>query len=66
MCADLSIQEIKCICEAEITHGRVSMLATIGYLVAEKFHPLFCGEVMGSANSHLDQVQYISFFSFHF
>jgi len=27
--------------EAEIKHGRVSMLATLGILVAEKFHPFF-------------------------
>jgi len=27
--------------EAEVTHGRVAMLATIGFLVGENFHPLF-------------------------
>merc|ERR1719434_674185 len=27
--------------EAELTHGRVSMLAALGFLVQEKFHPLF-------------------------
>merc|ERR1711957_701622 len=32
---DLPIQEIKRFREAEVTHGRVSMLACIGYLVAE-------------------------------
>jgi len=61
---DLPIQEIKRYREAEITHGRVSMLATIGYLVAEKFHPLFNGDVTGPANSHLAQVQEISPFFF--
>merc|ERR1711997_1305007 len=50
--------------EAEVTHGRVSMLATIGYLVAEKFHPLFNGQVTGPANTHLAQVQEISPFFF--
>jgi len=62
--ADLPVQEIKRFREAEVTHGRVSMLATIGYLVAEKFHPLFGGEVTGPANSHLAQVQDISPFFF--
>ena len=56
---DLPIQEIKRYREAEITHGRVSMLATTGYLVAENFHPLFNGDVTGPANSHLAQVQEI-------
>merc|ERR1719387_1639388 len=27
--------------EAELTHGRVGMLAALGFLVQEKFHPLF-------------------------
>lgn len=61
---DLPVQEIKRYREAEVTHGRVSMLATIGYLVAEKFHPLFNGDVTGPANSHLAQVQEISPFFF--
>jgi len=61
---DLPVQEIKRYREAEVTHGRVSMLACIGYLVAEKFHPLFNGEVTGPANSHLAQVQQISPFFF--
>jgi len=30
--------------EAELTHGRVSMLASLGFLVQEKFHPLFSGD----------------------
>merc|ERR1719387_2568570 len=30
--------------EAEITHGRVGMLAALGFLVQEKFHPLFSGD----------------------
>jgi len=60
----LPVQEIKRYREAEVTHGRVSMLATVGYLVAEKFHPLFNGEVTGPANSHLGQVQAIAPFFF--
>merc|ERR1712176_1735498 len=38
---DLSVQEIRRYREAEVTHGRVAMLATLGYLVAEPFHPFF-------------------------
>jgi len=30
--------------EAELAHGRVSMLAALGFLVQEKFHPLFSGD----------------------
>ena len=30
--------------EAELVHGRVSMLAAAGFLVQEKFHPLFSGD----------------------
>jgi hypothetical protein len=31
--------------EAEIKHGRVCMLASLGFLVAENFHPLFGGNI---------------------
>jgi hypothetical protein len=31
--------------EAEIKHGRVCMLATLGILVMEKYHPLFGGNI---------------------
>ena len=54
---DFSIEEIKRYRESEVTHGRVAMLATMGYLVAETFHPLFGGVIEGAANSHLDQVR---------
>jgi hypothetical protein len=30
--------------ECELTHGRVGMLAAAGFLVQEKFHPLFSGD----------------------
>ena len=30
--------------EAELTHGRVSMLASLGFVVQEKFHPLFSAD----------------------
>merc|ERR1712146_759782 len=31
--------------EAEIKHGRVGMLAALGILVGEQFHPLFGGDI---------------------
>jgi len=63
---DLPVQEIKRFREAEVTHGRVAMLATLGYLVAEKFHPFFNGVIYGPANSHLGQVQKEAPFFFAF
>merc|ERR1719158_2767937 len=30
--------------EAELAHGRVGMLASLGFLVQEGFHPLFSGD----------------------
>jgi len=31
--------------EAELKHGRVCMLASLGFLVGERFHPLFGGDI---------------------
>jgi Chlorophyll A-B binding protein len=56
----LSIEEIKRYRESEVTHGRVAMLATMGYLVGESFHPFFGGVIEGAANSHLGQVREIA------
>jgi len=45
--------------EAEITHGRVAMLATVGFLVGEKVEGssfLFDASVHGPAITHLSQV----------
>eukprot|EP00535_Pseudo-nitzschia_heimii_P012076 CAMPEP_0197194536 /NCGR_PEP_ID=MMETSP1423-20130617/29418_1 /TAXON_ID=476441 /ORGANISM="Pseudo-nitzschia heimii, Strain UNC1101" /LENGTH=249 /DNA_ID=CAMNT_0042647971 /DNA_START=52 /DNA_END=801 /DNA_ORIENTATION=+ len=61
---DLPVQEIKRFREAEVTHGRVAMLATLGYLVAESFHPFFNGVVTGPANTHLTQVHDVAPFFF--
>ena len=38
--------------EAELKHGRVAMLAAVGMLVAERFHPLWAGKVTGAAIYH--------------
>jgi hypothetical protein len=45
----LTVSEAKRYREAEITHGRVAMLAALGWLVAEEYHPLFNG--VGGASS---------------
>jgi Chlorophyll A-B binding protein len=37
----MSVSEAKRFREAELTHGRVAMLATLGWFVAEEFHPFF-------------------------
>ena len=45
--------------EAELTHGRVAMLAVVGFLVGEAVEgktALFNGEVTGPAITHLPQV----------
>src|SRR5210317_1890063 len=45
--------------EAELTHGRVAMLATVGFLVGEAVESktfLFNGEVSGPAITHLAQI----------
>merc|ERR1719159_2387237 len=31
--------------EVELKHGRVAMLAALGFLVGEQFHPLFGGNI---------------------
>merc|ERR1712087_779083 len=45
--------------EAEVTHGRVSMLAVVGFLVGEKVEGssfLFDASIKGPAITHLSQV----------
>merc|ERR1712038_1541445 len=45
--------------EAELTHGRVAMLATVGFLVGEKVEGssfLFDAQISGPAITHLSQV----------
>ena len=48
--------------EAELTHGRVAMLATVGFLVGEKVEGssfLFDSQISGPAITHLPQVPVI-------
>eukprot|EP00535_Pseudo-nitzschia_heimii_P005799 CAMPEP_0197173238 /NCGR_PEP_ID=MMETSP1423-20130617/256_1 /TAXON_ID=476441 /ORGANISM="Pseudo-nitzschia heimii, Strain UNC1101" /LENGTH=244 /DNA_ID=CAMNT_0042622033 /DNA_START=684 /DNA_END=1418 /DNA_ORIENTATION=- len=56
------ITQMKAYREAETTHGRVAMLAFIGFLVTEQpleFHPLFetASKDIGPAIRHLDEVR---------
>jgi hypothetical protein len=46
---DKPIAELKRYREAEVTHGRVAMLAALGFLVGENFNPLFDGKITGPA-----------------
>ncbi|CAN0074931.1 unnamed protein product [Laminaria digitata] len=53
--------------EAEIKHGRVAMLASLGVIVAESFHPLFMGpDYIGPAVDHFQEItaQYPEFWVF--
>ena len=38
------VLEVNRLREAEMTHGRVGMLASAGFIVQEKFHPLFSAD----------------------
>jgi hypothetical protein len=44
-CSDCSEGKLCFYREVEVKHGRVGMLASVGFLVAEQFHPLFGGNV---------------------
>merc|ERR1719484_196418 len=48
--------------ECELTHGRVGMLAAVGFIVQEKFHPLFDG-VGGPAIDQIPQLPFAWYFS---
>ena len=47
--ADKTPGQLKKYREAELKHGRVCMLAFLGILVQESFHPLFDGKITGPA-----------------
>ncbi|CAM9641020.1 unnamed protein product [Discosporangium mesarthrocarpum] len=50
-------ESIKKFREAEVKHGRVAMLAAVGVLVAESFHPLFLGpDYIGPAVDHFQEI----------
>merc|ERR1719421_1592031 len=53
--AGKSFLEVNRFREAELTHGRVAMLASLGFIVQEKFHPLFSG-VGGPAIDQIPQL----------
>merc|ERR1712118_416490 len=44
-CGDASEGKIKFYREAEIKHGRVAMLASVGFVVGESFHPMWGGNI---------------------
>ena len=44
-CEDASEGKIKFYREVELKHGRVAMLAALGFLVGEQFHPLWGGAI---------------------
>jgi len=43
--ADCSAGKLRFYREVELKHGRVGMLASLGFLVGENFHPLFGGNI---------------------
>jgi hypothetical protein len=49
--------------EVELTHGRVSMLAALGFFVQEQFHPLFGGSLDGPAINQIPEIP-VPFFVF--
>ena len=56
---DVSASELKRYREAELTHGRVAMVATVGFLVGEQVEGssfLFDSQVTGPAVNHFQQV----------
>jgi len=53
--AGKSALEVNRFREAELTHGRVAMLASLGFIVQERFHPLFSG-VGGPAIDQIPQL----------
>merc|ERR1719316_2651524 len=52
---DKTKEEILMFREAELAHGRVSMVAGLGFLVQENFHPIF-PNIGGPAARQLDLV----------
>ncbi|KAL3793217.1 hypothetical protein HJC23_000759 [Cyclotella cryptica] len=64
-CDRESYETMKTFRESEVTHGRVAMLAVVGFLVTEQpleFHPLFNigSKDIGPAIRHLDEVRAVA------
>ena len=57
-----SLEEMKMYREAEVTHGRVAMLATVGFIAQERAHFLFVepDKDIGPAIRHLDEVRAVN------
>jgi hypothetical protein len=53
---DVSANEVLRRREAELTHGRVAMLASLGFLTQESFHPLFGGNIEGPAINQIPEI----------
>merc|ERR1719440_2670751 len=62
LCEDKSLDEVKMLREAEVTHGRVAMLATVGFIAQERAHFLFVepDKDIGPAIRHLDEVRAVN------
>lgn len=56
---DVNEDQFKLFQEAEIKHGRVSMLAFLGIVIGEIFHPLFNGLIAGPAIYQFQQADAI-------
>lgn len=59
ICLDIDADTFKLYREAEIKHGRVSMLSFLGLVTGEIAHPLFNGEITGPAIYQFQQADAI-------
>merc|ERR1719231_423938 len=62
LCEGKSLDEVKMLREAEVTHGCVAMLATVGFIAQERGHFLFVepDKDIGPAIRHLDEVRAVN------
>ena len=61
-CGEKTVDEVKMLREAEVTHGRISMLAVVGFIAQERAHFLFVepDKDIGPAIRHLDEVRQVN------
>ena len=59
----VSSSELKRYREAELTHGRVAMLASLGFLVQEFYHPLFSPEITNVAINQIPELPPVFWFA---